>query len=149
MNWIHNPAFRRFLLSNFGKKQFFWKIVSFVLRFLKMQSCIFCKIVNGEISSRKVYEDEKVLAFHDINPQAPIHILVIPKKHIMTIREVNEDDKDLLFSIIKTCNKIADDMGIGEKGFRIVVNTNPYGGQTVYHLHFHLIGGRQMRWPPG
>lgn len=149
MNWIHNPALRKFLLSNFGKNQFFWKIVGFTLRFLKMQSCIFCKIVNGEIASKKVYEDENVMAFHDINPQAPVHILVIPKKHIPTIKDIKEEDKDILMNIIKTCNKISEDLGIAEKGFRLVVNTNPQGGQTVYHLHFHLIGGRQMRWPPG
>ncbi|MFZ8805708.1 MAG: histidine triad nucleotide-binding protein [Candidatus Calescibacterium sp.] len=113
--------------------------------------CIFCKIVRGEMSSKKVYENEKVIAFHDINPQAPVHILVVPKKHIEKITDLedSEEDKEILYDIIKTCKIIANQMKIAERGFRIVVNTNPEGGQTVYHLHFHIIGGRQMRWPPG
>ncbi|MDW8086670.1 MAG: histidine triad nucleotide-binding protein [Candidatus Calescibacterium sp.] len=111
--------------------------------------CIFCKIVRGEVSTKKVYEDDSVLAFHDINPQAPVHILVIPKKHIPTFIDINEEDKDILMNIVNTCKKIAKDMNIDEKGFRIIINTNPHGGQTVYHLHLHMLGGRQMRWPPG
>lgn len=149
--FIHKPWFRKFFITIFGKNRFFWKFVEMMLRFLKMQNtpCIFCKIVRGEVSTKKVYEDDSVLAFHDINPQAPVHILVIPKKHIPTFIDINEEDKDILMNIVNTCKKIAKDMNIDEKGFRIIINTNPHGGQTVYHLHLHMLGGRQMRWPPG
>jgi histidine triad (HIT) family protein len=150
---IHNPKLRNFLLKIFGQKNFFWKLITPLLKAQKAMKgeCIFCKIVRGEISSKKVYENEKIVAFHDINPQAPIHILVVPKKHIEKITDISdsEEDKEILYEIIKVCKIIADQMKIAERGFRIVVNTNPEGGQTVYHLHFHLLGGRQMRWPPG
>ncbi|MCX7988047.1 MAG: histidine triad nucleotide-binding protein [Thermodesulfovibrio sp.] len=112
-------------------------------------SCIFCKIAKGEITSQKVYEDEHVLAFHDIAPQAPIHILIIPKKHYATILELEEKDKDLIGHIFMVANKIARDMQFHEQGFRVVVNCNRNGGQTVFHLHFHLFAGRLMHWPPG
>ena len=152
-NLIHNPKLRNFLLKIFGQKNFFWKLITPLLKAQKVMkgACIFCKIVRGEINSKKVYENEKIVAFHDINPQAPIHILVIPKKHIEKITDISdsEEDKEILHEIIKACKIIADQMKISERGFRIVVNTNPEGGQTVYHLHFHLLGGRQMRWPPG
>jgi histidine triad (HIT) family protein len=150
---IYNPKLRNFLLKIFGQKNFFWNLITPLLKAQKVMKgdCIFCKIVRGEIDSKKVYENEKIVAFHDINPQAPIHILVIPKKHIEKITDISdsEEDKEILHEIIKACKIIADQMKISERGFRIVVNTNPEGGQTVYHLHFHLLGGRQMRWPPG
>lgn len=111
--------------------------------------CIFCKIAAGQIPSKKVYEDDLILAFHDIAPQAPLHILIIPKKHYSTILEIENDDKELIGHIFLVANKIAKDMGFHEKGFRIVVNCNSDGGQTVFHLHFHLLAGRMMHWPPG
>ncbi len=150
---IHNRFIRRIFSALFSgaKNQVLWNLITPILKFVKMKSgdCIFCGIVEGKIASKKVYEDDEVLAFHDINPQAPVHILVIPKKHISTLRDISEDDKDLIFKLLSVCNKISDDQGIGERGYRIVINTNPHGGQTVYHLHLHVIGGRQMRWPPG
>lgn len=111
--------------------------------------CIFCKIAAGRIPSKKVYEDDLILAFHDIAPQAPLHILIIPKKHYSTILDIENDDKELIGRIFWVANKIAKDMGFHEKGFRIVVNCNRDGGQTVFHLHFHLLAGRMMHWPPG
>lgn len=112
-------------------------------------NCIFCKITKGEFSSKKVYEDDFVLAFYDIEPQAPTHILIIPKKHYSTILELEEDDKELVGHIFLVANKIAKDLDFHKKGFRIVVNCNKDGGQTVFHLHFHLLAGRTMLWPPG
>lgn len=112
-------------------------------------NCIFCRIVKGEIPSKKVYEDDHVLAFHDIAPQAPVHILIIPKKHFSTILEIEESDKSLIGHIFTVANKIAKEQGFSERGFRIVTNCNSDGGQTVFHLHFHLLAGRQMHWPPG
>lgn len=148
---IHNPKLRTIILKLFGKNQIFWKVVGYILKFLKMQggSCVFCDIVKGNIPVKKIYEDDDVLAFHDINPQAPVHVLVIPKKHIPTFLDIKDEDKEILTKIVSVCNKLARELKIADKGFRIVVNTNPQGGQTVYHLHFHLLGGRQMRWPPG
>ncbi|AEH23273.1 histidine triad (HIT) protein [Thermodesulfobacterium geofontis OPF15] len=112
-------------------------------------SCIFCKIVNKEIASNIVYEDEKVVAFHDINPQAPYHILVVPKKHISTLLEVTEEDKELIGHIYLVINKIAKDIGFDERGYRVVVNCKEEAGQTIFHLHFHVLAGRTMGWPPG
>lgn len=111
--------------------------------------CIFCKIAAGKIPSKKVYEDDLILAFHDIAPQAPLHILIIPKRHFSTILELENSDKELIGHIFLVANKLARDMGFHEKGFRIVVNCNSDGGQTVFHLHFHLLAGRMMHWPPG
>ncbi|RKD34741.1 histidine triad nucleotide-binding protein [Thermohalobacter berrensis] len=114
-----------------------------------MSECIFCKIINGEIPSDKVYEDEKVIAFNDINPQAPVHILVIPKEHISSIKEIDENNGDIIKHIHLVINRIAKEKGLDEKGFRIVNNCGEEGGQTVGHLHYHLLGGRQLQWPPG
>ena len=114
-----------------------------------MSDCIFCKIVNGEIPSKKVYEDDKVLAFEDINPQAPVHILVIPKEHIPSIKDINEDNIDVISHIHLVIKRLAKEKGIEQDGFRIVNNCGEKGGQTVGHLHYHLLGGRQMMWPPG
>lgn len=114
-----------------------------------MADCIFCKIINKEIPCRIVFEDNDVIAFEDVNPQAPIHILVIPKKHIPTIQDITRDDAALIFRIHNTINNLAKEKGCAEKGFRIAINCNEYGGQAVYHLHFHLLGGRAMTWPPG
>lgn len=112
-------------------------------------SCIFCRIVNKEIPAKVVYEDDKVFAFHDINPQAPYHILVIPKKHLSTLLEISEEDKELIGHIYMTINKIAQDLGFAERGFRVVVNCKEEAGQTVFHVHFHVLAGRPMDWPPG
>ena len=112
-------------------------------------SCIFCKIANKEIASNIVYEDEKVIAFHDISPQAPYHILVVPKKHIPTLLELTEEDKELMGYIYLVINKIAKDFGFDERGYRVVVNCKEEAGQTIFHLHFHVLAGRTMGWPPG
>lgn len=111
--------------------------------------CIFCKIVEGTIPSQKVYEDEKVVGFKDISPVAPVHIIIIPKQHIESVMEVDENNADIINHIVLVAKKIAKELGISEKGFRIVNNCGKEGGQTVPHLHFHLLGGRDMQWPPG
>ncbi|MCL4476530.1 MAG: histidine triad nucleotide-binding protein [Nitrospirae bacterium] len=114
-----------------------------------MSDCIFCKIIEKKIPSKVVYEDEHSLVFEDINPQAPVHALVIPKKHIPTLLDITEEDNPLIAHLVKVANKIARDKGIAERGFRIVTNCNPESGQTVYHIHLHVLGGRAMHWPPG
>ena len=110
--------------------------------------CLFCKIVAGDIPARKLYEDDQVLAFHDIGPQAPVHFLVIPKKHIATLNDLGEDDEALAGHILFTAQRLAREQGC-ENGFRVVMNCNEQGGQTVYHIHMHVLGQRQMNWPPG
>ena len=110
--------------------------------------CIFCKIVKGEIPSKKVREDEFSLAFHDIEPKAPTHILVIPKKHVASLAEARPADEALLGRLLLAAAEIAREQELG-RGYRVVISTGPEGGQTVDHLHLHLIGGRQMHWPPG
>jgi histidine triad (HIT) family protein len=112
-----------------------------------MDDCLFCKMVDGVIKPDIVYEDDAVLAFNDINPQAPKHILVIPKAHVATLNELN--DALLAGQLLKTVAKIAKQQGLAEDGYRTVINCNKNGGQEVYHLHLHLLGGRQMHWPPG
>jgi len=114
-----------------------------------VSDCIFCKIANKEIPAQVVYENDSILAFNDIEPQAPIHILVIPKKHINDIASLEGEDHNLIIEIFKAIQKIAQEKGIEEDGYRIVNNCREKGGQTVGHLHFHLMGGRQMQWPPG
>ncbi len=111
--------------------------------------CLFCKIINGEIPSAKVYEDEKVYAFRDIEPQAPVHILIIPKEHIASANELTEENASVVGHIFAVAAKIAKDEGIAEGGYRIVNNCGQDGGQTVGHLHFHMLGGRALAWPPG
>lgn len=110
---------------------------------------IFEKIINREIDSNIIYEDEKVIAIEDINPVAPTHILIIPKKKIVTINNITEEDKQLLGHMIFIAKNIAIELGIDSSGYRLVFNTNEDGGQSVYHIHLHLIGGRKMIWPPG
>lgn len=114
-----------------------------------MEGCIFCKIIKGEIPCNKIYEDDKVLAFNDINPEAPIHFLVVPKKHVESVMDFTYDDCCILHHIMKVITNIAKNMGIAEKGFRIVNNIGKDGGQTVPHVHFHVLGGRYLQWPPG
>jgi histidine triad (HIT) family protein len=110
--------------------------------------CIFCGIVEGTVPSEKVYENDKVLAFRDINPAAPVHVLIIPKKHIPSLLEA-EEEPELMGEIIAAASKVAKELGLAEKGFRLVNNCGDHGLQTVYHIHFHLVGGRQLSWPPG
>ncbi len=109
-----------------------------------MKDCLFCKIIKGEISANKVYEDEEILAFHDIEPAAPIHILVIPKKHITSLAHMEKEDEAIIGKIYGVINKIAEDKGFKEEGYRVVVNCGKNGGQTVMHLHFHILAGRQF-----
>ena len=114
-----------------------------------MNECLFCMMVSGDIPCEKVYENELILSFRDIDPKAPTHILIIPKKHIETLNEINENDQDLLGELLLTAKKIAKDEGIDASGYRTVFNCNADGGQTVFHIHMHLLGGRLMAWPPG
>jgi len=114
-----------------------------------MSDCLFCKIINKEINSDILFEDDDVLAFRDINPQAPIHILIVPKKHISTINDLQQEDKALTGKIILTAQSLAKQENIDENGYRLVFNCNSEGGQEVYHIHLHLLGGRRMQWPPG
>lgn len=111
--------------------------------------CIFCEIIEKKRPARLIYEDEFVVAFEDINPQAPVHTLVVPKKHIPTILEIGEEDNSLIGHLFRTANKIAKDKGIADRGFRLVMNCNEESGQTVFHIHLHILGGRFMHWPPG
>lgn len=112
-------------------------------------NCLFCKIVAGEIPATKVYEDDRVIAFNDINPQAPTHVLVVPKEHIATLNDLSASHDDLVGAMVRTAATIAKDRGIDGPGFRAVFNCNAQAGQTVFHLHLHLLGGRTMTWPPG
>ena len=111
--------------------------------------CVFCKIINNEIPSNKIYEDDKVLAFHDISKTAPIHFLVIPKNHIKSVNEINSENAEIISHIFVVINKIVKDLGISESGYRIVNNCGKDGGQTVDHIHFHVLGQRDLKWPPG
>jgi histidine triad (HIT) family protein len=113
------------------------------------EDCIFCKISKLEVPSNKVYEDEDVFAFRDINPQAPVHIIIIPKRHIMSFAEVKDDDFEILGKVQIAASKIAKRLTEMKNGFRIVNNCGPDGGQTVAHIHYHLLGGRVFSWPPG
>lgn len=110
--------------------------------------CIFCKIVNGEIPTSKVYEDESVLAFKDTDPQAPVHVLIIPKQHIASVSEIDEGNSNVVAHIFEVAAKLSEELGL-ENGYRIVSNCGEDGLQSVKHLHFHLLGGRKMSWPPG
>jgi histidine triad (HIT) family protein len=111
--------------------------------------CLFCKIACGEIPAKLIYEDDKVVAFADINPQAPIHTLIVPHQHISTINELNESNSALIGHMAKVAAQLAKEAEIHENGYRLVMNCNSDGGQAVYHIHCHLLGGRQMSWPPG
>lgn len=114
-----------------------------------MSDCLFCRMVAGEIKPDVVYEDEAVLAFRDINPQAPTHVLVIPKRHISTINDIEDGDAELIGRLYLGAKKVAALEGIADEGYRVVMNCNTAAGQTVFHLHLHLLGGRNMSWPPG
>jgi len=114
-----------------------------------MSDCIFCKIINGEISTERVYEDENVVAFNDINPQSPVHILVIPKVHISSLNDIDENSSHIIGQIHLAIKKIGIEKSLDHKGYRVVNNCGKDGGQTVDHLHYHILGGREMKWPPG
>lgn len=113
------------------------------------ESCLFCRIASGEVPGEKVFEDDEVLAFKDINPQAPLHLLVIPKKHLTSIGETGPEDAALLGRTLLTCSQLAKDNGYADSGYRVVNNTGTEAGQTVHHIHFHLLAGRPLSWPPG
>ncbi len=115
-----------------------------------MADCIFCKIAAGEVPSQKVYEDDSVIAFKDLSPKAPVHVLIVPKKHIQSVAHFQAEDKELAAHIfVEVVPKLAAELGVADAGFRLVINTGDDGGQTVGHLHVHLLGGRKMTWPPG
>lgn len=114
-----------------------------------MSDCLFCRIIQGTIPAKILYQDEHTLAFDDINPQAPVHSLVISKRHVPSVHDLEESDEALLGRLLVTCNKVAKHKGLSDRGFRLVVNTGRDGGQTVSHVHFHVLGGRHLGWPPG
>lgn len=114
-----------------------------------MCDCLFCKIISGEIPSDKVYEDDSVYAFNDIAPEAPVHVLIVPKEHISSANEITEENAQVVSKIFMAAKNIAHEKNIAKDGYRIVNNCGENGGQTVKHLHFHLLGGRGLAWPPG
>ncbi|MDD4076351.1 MAG: histidine triad nucleotide-binding protein [Eubacteriales bacterium] len=114
-----------------------------------MENCLFCKIANGEIPSKKAYEDDTVLAFYDIEPQAPVHVLIVPKKHYTSVMDIESADQALLSHMIEIAQKLAKELGVSKDGFRLVINTGENGGQSVPQLHIHLLGGRKFGWPAG
>jgi histidine triad (HIT) family protein len=114
-----------------------------------MDNCLFCKIAAGQIPSKIVYQDEDVIAFEDINPQAPHHILFIPRRHIPSISDVTEEDGPVLAALFMAVPKVANKLELDDRGYRMVTNVGPDAGQAVFHVHFHLLGGRKFTWPPG
>ncbi|HTN71661.1 MAG TPA: histidine triad nucleotide-binding protein [Methylomirabilota bacterium] len=114
-----------------------------------MSDCLFCGIIEGKIKGDVVYQDDSVVAFRDIGPKAPVHILIVPRKHIATVLDLEPGDRALIGDIFRVAAKLAVEQGIAKKGFRVVVNCGSDAGQSVFHLHYHLLGGRQMSWPPG
>jgi histidine triad (HIT) family protein len=112
-------------------------------------NCLFCRIANGEIPAKKIFEDADAVAFHDINPQAPSHVLVIPRQHIPSLDDLTEADATAIGKTVVRASAIARDLGLHEDGYRLVVNNGEGAGQTVFHIHFHLLGGRPLTWPPG
>jgi len=111
--------------------------------------CLFCKIAAGEIPAKIVYRDDTVIAFEDINPQAPHHVLIVPQKHIATLNDLHDEDSELTGSMVQAGAKLAKQLNIAKDGYRLVFNTNAGAGQSVFHIHLHLLGGRQLNWPPG
>lgn len=112
-------------------------------------ACLFCRIVSGEIPASKVYEDDEILAFNDINPQAPLHVLVIPKQHVSTTNDLSAQDDGLVGTLVRRAAAIAREKGYADRGYRVVMNCNAEAGQTVFHIHLHLLAGRGLGWPPG
>jgi histidine triad (HIT) family protein len=116
---------------------------------MTQSNCLFCQIASHKVPATIAYEDEQIIAFHDISPQAPIHILIIPKQHIATINDFSEQESNLLGSMILVAKKLAHELDVADDGYRLNVNCNQHGGQTVFHTHLHLLAGRQFVWPPG
>ena len=114
-----------------------------------MENCIFCKIADHEMEAKIIHEDDDVVAFHDIRPRAPVHVLIIPRKHIPTINDITEDDQELVGKLFVLAKYLAKEFNLSESGYRLVFNCNRDAGQDVYHIHLHLLGGRKMGWPPG
>jgi histidine triad (HIT) family protein len=114
-----------------------------------MPDCLFCKIAAGQIPSSVVYQDDEVLAFRDINPQAPFHVLIVPKRHIATLNDIAEGDAALVGTLVRRAAALAAEHGYAERGYRTVFNCNPEAGQTVFHIHLHVLAGRGLKWPPG
>jgi histidine triad (HIT) family protein len=114
-----------------------------------MTDCLFCGIVDGKIKANIVYHDERIVAFKDISAKAPVHVLIIPRKHLVSVLDIAADDSALVGEIFQVAGRLAREMGIAESGFRVVVNSGADAGQSVFHLHYHLLGGRRMSWPPG
>ena len=112
-------------------------------------SCLFCKLAKGEINIDIVYDDDEIIAFRDINPQAPHHILVIPRRHIATVNDARPEDTALIGKLTLTAQQVAKELDVANDGYRLVMNCNNHGGQTVFHIHLHLLAGRPMHWPPG
>lgn len=112
-------------------------------------ACLFCKISSGEIAAQVIHETDDVIAFRDINPQAPTHVLIVPKRHIASINEIGEDDVEIVGKLFLAARQIAADEGFAEPGYRVTMNCNAAAGQTVFHIHLHLLGGRDFSWPPG
>ncbi len=114
-----------------------------------MTDCLFCKMVSGDIKADVVYENDQVLVFRDINPQAPVHVLAIPKQHVSTINDLTAADTDMIGQLYLAAKEVATQLGVAEDGYRTVMNCNAMAGQTVFHIHLHILGGRSMHWPPG
>jgi len=114
-----------------------------------MSDCLFCNIVDGKIKANLVYQDDSIVAFKDIAPKAPVHILIIPRKHLVSVSDIAETDRALIGEIFQVAARLAREQGIADSGYRVVVNSGADAGQSVLHLHYHLLGGRQMTWPPG
>ncbi len=112
-------------------------------------SCIFCEVIAGRVPAQKVHEDDACLAFHDLHPQAPVHVLVVPKRHVTSLLDVSADDDALLGSLVRVARDLARRLGLGERGFRLVFNCGAEAGYSVFHIHLHLLGGRPLGWPPG
>ncbi|MEW6455838.1 MAG: histidine triad nucleotide-binding protein [Acidobacteriota bacterium] len=116
---------------------------------MEEKQCVFCSVIRKEINAKIVYEDDKVIAFDDVNPQAPVHVLIIPKEHFESINEFPEEKKEILGYMVFISKKIVEIKGISKKGYRLVLNTGREAGQSIFHIHLHVLGGRYMRWPPG
>lgn len=114
-----------------------------------IDTCIFCKLAKGQVRAEIILQDDKIIAFKDIHPQAPAHALVIPRRHITALWDTDHEDEPLLGRLVAACNEVAQELGVADSGFRVVANSGADGGQSVDHLHFHVLGGRKLQWPPG
>jgi histidine triad (HIT) family protein len=112
-------------------------------------NCLFCRIVSGEIPSKKVHDDDRILAFNDIDPKAPVHVLIIPRKHIASVAQLDEADAELIGEMLVVARDLAKQLGLADHGYRLVINTGPDAGQSVDHIHMHVLGGRKLKWPAG